>query len=77
MRSQVSEVLGTYEYGHGSGWIKNYGGPEGTGLLQLAVPINFVIANLHHLRRASNMNLTGSRLFVTAACVILKDNKLL
>jgi hypothetical protein len=50
--SQVTEVLAINEYGQASSWIKNYGGPQGTGLIQLAVPIGFEVANLHQLRLA-------------------------
>jgi outer membrane protein assembly factor BamB len=35
---QVSETLAVDEYGMASSWVKNYGGPEGTGLLQLTIP---------------------------------------
>jgi hypothetical protein len=35
---QVSTVLARDENGMASGWVKNYGGPEGTGLVQLWVP---------------------------------------
>ncbi|MDP4215828.1 MAG: PQQ-binding-like beta-propeller repeat protein [Bacteroidota bacterium] len=35
-------VLAEDEFGAITGWIKNYGGPPGTGLLQLSLPINEV-----------------------------------
>ena len=35
---QATQVLASDEYGMASSWVKNYGGPEGTGLLQLSVP---------------------------------------
>jgi eukaryotic-like serine/threonine-protein kinase len=35
---EVSTVLARDENGMASGWVKNYGGPEGTGLVQLWVP---------------------------------------
>ncbi len=35
--NQVTNVLAADEYGMASSWIKNYGGPEGTGLLQLTL----------------------------------------
>jgi outer membrane protein assembly factor BamB len=35
---QASSVLAEDEYGMASMWAKNYGGPDGTGLLQLSVP---------------------------------------
>lgn len=35
---QVSSVLARDENGMASCWVKNYGGPEGTGLVQLWVP---------------------------------------
>lgn len=35
---QVSTVLAMDEYGNAGSWLKNYGGPKGTGLLQLNVP---------------------------------------
>ena len=35
---QATETLATDEYGMASSWVKNYGGPEGTGLLQLTIP---------------------------------------
>lgn len=36
-RSQVTTVLGVDENGMASAWVKNYGGPGGTGLLQLSI----------------------------------------
>jgi hypothetical protein len=37
-RRQATETLAVDEFGMASSWVKNYGGPEGTGLLQLTVP---------------------------------------
>lgn len=37
-RTQVTTVLAVDEYRNAGSWIKNYGGPKGTGLLQLNVP---------------------------------------
>ena len=37
-RTQVTTVLAVDEYGNAGSWIKNYGGPKGSGLLQLNVP---------------------------------------
>ncbi len=34
-RDEVTTVLATNEAGEASAWLKNYGGPEGTGLIQL------------------------------------------
>ncbi len=34
---EVTTVLATDEYGKAASWIKNYGGPEGSGLLELSV----------------------------------------
>ena len=36
--SQVTTVLARDEYGNPSNWVKSYGGPEGTGLVQLWIP---------------------------------------
>jgi len=36
--AQATSVLAKDEYGMASAWVKNYGGAEGTGLLQLSVP---------------------------------------
>ncbi len=36
--AEASSVLAEDEFGMASAWVKNYGGPEGTGLLQLSVP---------------------------------------
>jgi outer membrane protein assembly factor BamB len=36
--AQASSVLAVDEYGMASAWVKNYGGADGTGLLQLSVP---------------------------------------
>jgi eukaryotic-like serine/threonine-protein kinase len=36
--AQVSTVLASDEYGMASAWVKNYGGPYGTGLVQLWIP---------------------------------------
>jgi hypothetical protein len=38
--NQVSTVLATDENGMAAAWVKNYGGPEGTGLVQLFTPRN-------------------------------------
>jgi outer membrane protein assembly factor BamB len=35
---QATETLAVDEYWMASSWVKNYGGPEGTGLLQLTIP---------------------------------------
>lgn len=35
--NQVTTVLATDEFGMAAAWLKNYGGPEGTGLLQLTI----------------------------------------
>ena len=34
---EVTKVLATDEFGKAAAWIKNYGGPEGSGLLQLSI----------------------------------------
>jgi hypothetical protein len=49
---QVSTVLALDENGMASEWVKNYGGPEGTGLLQLSVPRDKHI-DLYHVKRAA------------------------
>lgn len=36
--NQISTVLAVDENGMASSWVKNYGGPEGTGLVQLWLP---------------------------------------
>ncbi len=36
--AQATTVLADDEFGMASSWVKNFGGPEGTGLLQLNVP---------------------------------------
>lgn len=36
--AQVTTVLAVDEYGNAGSWLKSYGGPKGTGLLQLNVP---------------------------------------
>ena len=36
--AEVTSVLAEDEFGMASTWVKNYGGPEGTGLLQLSLP---------------------------------------
>jgi hypothetical protein len=36
--TQATSVLAEDEFGMASSWVKNYGGPAGTGLLQLSVP---------------------------------------
>ncbi len=36
--AEASSVLAEDEYGMASAWVRNYGGAEGTGLLQLSVP---------------------------------------
>ncbi|HEY4613018.1 MAG TPA: PQQ-binding-like beta-propeller repeat protein, partial [Bacteroidota bacterium] len=36
--TEVTTVFALDEYGMANSWIKNYGGPEGTGLLQLWIP---------------------------------------
>ncbi|HTY37263.1 MAG TPA: hypothetical protein VMH23_09140, partial [Bacteroidota bacterium] len=36
--SQVSTVLARDENGMAACWVKNYGGPQGTGLVQLCIP---------------------------------------
>ena len=38
-RAQVSRVLAINEHGFATSWLKNYGGPEGSGLLQLSLPL--------------------------------------
>lgn len=35
---QVTTVLAKNEFGMATSWLKNYGGPKGTGLLQLCIP---------------------------------------
>ena len=35
---EVTTVLARNEYGRAQAWVKNYGGPEGTGLVQLWLP---------------------------------------
>ena len=35
---EVTTVLVVDETGLASSWVKNYGGPEGTGLVQLSIP---------------------------------------
>jgi hypothetical protein len=36
-KNQVSKVLAKDENGNAAAWVKNFGGPEGTGLVQLWV----------------------------------------
>ena len=36
--AQATTVLAEDEFGMASAWVKNYGGAEGTGLLQLSLP---------------------------------------
>ena len=36
--AEASEVLARNDYGMATAWVKSYGGPAGTGLLQLPVP---------------------------------------
>jgi outer membrane protein assembly factor BamB len=43
-------VLAEDEFGSVTGWIKNYGGREGTGLLQLSLPFNEVNYDLGEIR---------------------------
>ncbi|MEP6948557.1 MAG: PQQ-binding-like beta-propeller repeat protein [Ginsengibacter sp.] len=42
--------LATDEFGSITEWIKNFGGPEGTGLLQLNIPTNEVNYNMGEMR---------------------------
>jgi hypothetical protein len=37
--SQVTTVLAVNEHGKATSWLKSYGGPTGTGLLQLCLPV--------------------------------------
>ena len=43
-------ALATDEFGSMTEWIKNYGGPDGTGLLQLNLPTNEVNYNIGEMR---------------------------
>jgi len=36
--AEATSILAEDEFGMASAWVKNYGGPEGTGLLQISVP---------------------------------------
>jgi hypothetical protein len=36
--SLATTVLALNEYGYASAYLKSYGGPSGTGLLQLSIP---------------------------------------
>jgi outer membrane protein assembly factor BamB len=47
---QVTTVLSIDEYGKASCWIKNFGGKEGTGLLQLMIPKEVVGTDIFPLR---------------------------
>jgi eukaryotic-like serine/threonine-protein kinase len=44
-------VLATDEFGSITEWIKNFGGPKGTGLLQLNIPSNEVNFNIGEMRQ--------------------------
>ncbi len=48
----ATTVLATDEFGSATEWIKNYGGPDGTGLLQLNLPSNEITVSLGELRAA-------------------------
>ena len=50
--NQVSSVLAIDETGKAAAWVKNYGGPEGTGLVQLWVN-RFVLQDLTGIRHAA------------------------
>jgi len=50
--NQVNEVLAIDEMGRVSEWVKNYGGPEGTGLVQLWVDRS-VLPDLTGIKRAA------------------------
>lgn len=45
-----TEVLATDEFGSATEWLKNYGGPKGSGLLQLSILPNEVPVNLSQIR---------------------------
>lgn len=49
---QVSSVLARDENGMAGAWVKNFGGPEGTGLVQLWLPRDRHV-DLFHVKRAA------------------------
>ncbi len=49
--AEASTVIAFNEFGMAGAWLKSYGGPKGTGLLQLAVPRFNVSSDLLQLRR--------------------------
>jgi eukaryotic-like serine/threonine-protein kinase len=53
---QVSTVLARDENGKAGAWVKNYGGPEGTGLVQLYIPTDRHI-NLFPVMKAAEFGL--------------------
>jgi hypothetical protein len=57
---QVTTVLATDEYGKAAAWLKNYGGPEGSGLLQLSInPSGITLGpDFFPIRRAIKYGLT-------------------
>ncbi len=46
------KVLASDEFGNAVAWIKNYGGPDGTGLLQLYIPLSEACTNLSEIKTA-------------------------
>jgi len=53
---EVSTVLALDESGMASAWVKNYGGPEGTGLVQLWIPRDRPV-DLTFVRQAAEFGL--------------------
>lgn len=47
---KTTEILAVDEFGSATEWLKNYGGPKGTGLLQLYLPQTEVAANMPQMR---------------------------
>ncbi|OGU25674.1 MAG: hypothetical protein A2X66_09190 [Ignavibacteria bacterium GWA2_54_16] len=54
--SQVSTVLARDEHGMAGAWVKNFGGKEGTGLVQLFIPRDKII-DLYHVKRVAEYGL--------------------
>lgn len=53
-----TEILATDEFGSATEWLKNYGGPKGSGLLQLSLLPNEVPANLSQIRAVIEYGIT-------------------
>lgn len=53
---QVTTVLARDEHGEAAAWVKNYGGKEGTGLVQLHIPRDRQI-DLYHVKRVAEYGL--------------------